>query len=211
MEGVNPERRLPTVFFPDGAFLIDPDNLSLAGKIGLQTQAKEPLYDLIIVGAGPAGLGAAVYAASEGLRTLMIDKEATGGQAGTSSRIENYLGFPNGISGADLAQRATAQAKRLGTEILTAQEVKGIRIEDPFRYVVLQDGSELGCKAMIIASGVTVNKLAVPGIETLIGAGIYYGAALSEAANYKGEPVLVVGGPTWRVKLPCSSRNLPAK
>jgi thioredoxin reductase (NADPH) len=139
-------------------------------------------------------LGAAVYAASEGLRTLMIDKEATGGQAGTSSRIENYLGFPNGISGADLAQRATAQARRLGTEILTAQEVKGIRMEDPYRYAVLGDGSELGCKAMIIATGVTVNKLVVPGIEALTGAGIYYGAALAEANNYKGEEVLVVGG-----------------
>lgn len=194
VEGVNPERRLPSVFFPDGTVLHEPDNLSLATKIGLQTQAREPLYDLIIVGAGPAGLGAAVYAASEGLRTLMIDKEATGGQAGTSSRIENYLGFPNGISGADLAQRATAQAKRLGAEILTAQEVKGIRIEDLYRYAMLGGGAALGCKAMIIATGVTVNKLAAPGIETLIGAGIYYGAALAEASNYKGEHVLVVGG-----------------
>jgi len=194
LEGVNPERRLPTVFFPDGTVLLEPDNLTLAQKSGLQTQATMPLYDLIIVGAGPAGLGAAVYGASEGLRTLMIDKEATGGQAGTSSRIENYLGFPGGISGADLAQRATTQARRLGAEILTALEVVKVRVEDPYRYAVLSDGTELGCKAMIIATGVTVNKLGVPGVEALTGAGIYYGAALTEAANYKGEQVFVVGG-----------------
>ena len=186
--------RLPVVFFPDGSIMIEPDNLALAEKVGLQTQATQPFYDLIIVGAGPAGLGAAVYGASEGLRTLLIEKRATGGQAGTSSRIENYLGFPQGLSGADLARRATAQAKRLGTEILTAQPALNVRIEDPYRYVTLADGKELGCRALIIASGVTVRTLDAPRVEALTGAGIYYGAALTEAANYKDKPVLVVGG-----------------
>ncbi len=188
------ERRLPVVFFPDGDVLVDPDNLALAQKCGLQTQATQPFYDVIIVGAGPAGLGAAVYGASEGLHTLMIDREATGGQAGTSSRIENYLGFPRGLSGADLAQRATAQAKRLGAEILTAQAVTGVRVEDPYRFVTLSDGTELGCRALVIATGVTVRTLGVPGIEKLNGAGVYYGAALTEAANYRDQPVFVVGG-----------------
>ena len=191
----SPERhRLPVVFFPDGDVLVEPDNLSLAEKCGLHTQATEPFYDVIIVGAGPAGLGAAVYGASEGLRTLMIDKEATGGQAGTSSRIENYLGFPKGLSGADLARRATAQAQRLGTEILTAQEVTGVRVEDPYRFVTLSDGTELACRALVLATGVTVRKLDVPGVKRLNGAGIYYGAALTEAAYYRGEQVFVVGG-----------------
>jgi thioredoxin reductase (NADPH) len=186
--------QLPVVFFPDGDVLVAPDNLALAEKCGLQTQATQPFYDVIIVGAGPAGLGAAVYGASEGLHTLMIDKEATGGQAGTSSRIENYLGFPKGLSGADLAQRATAQAKRLGAEILTAREVMGVRLEDPYRYVTLSDGTELGCRALVIATGVTVRQLDVPGIDALTGAGIYYGAALTEAANYRDQQVFVVGG-----------------
>ena len=195
VEGINPEgHRLPVVFFPDGDALVEPDNLVLAEKCGLQTQATQPFYDVIIVGAGPAGLGAAVYGASEGLRTLMIDREATGGQAGTSSRIENYLGFPRGLSGADLAQRATAQAKRLGAEILTAQAVTGVRVEDPYRFVTLSDGTELGCRALVIATGVSVRQLDVPGVEALTGAGVYYGAALTEAANYRGQQVFVVGG-----------------
>ncbi len=195
VEGLNPEgHRLPAVFFPDGDVLVEPDNLALAEKCGLQTQATQPFYDVIIVGAGPAGLGAAVYGASEGLRTLMIDREATGGQAGTSSRIENYLGFPKGLSGADLAQRATAQARRLGAEILTAREVTGVRVEDPYRFVILSDGTELECRALVIATGVTVRTLDVPGVEALNGAGVYYGAALTEAANYRDQPVFVVGG-----------------
>jgi thioredoxin reductase (NADPH) len=195
VEAASPEkRRLPVVFFPDGDVLVEPDNLALAVKCGLQTEATQPFYDVIIVGAGPAGLGAAVYGASEGLRTLMIDKEATGGQAGTSSRIENYLGFPNGLSGADLARRATAQAKRLGAEILTAQEVTGVRVEDPYRIVTLGDGTELVCRALVLATGVTVRRLNVPGVEALSGAGIYYGAALTEAAHYRGKDVFVVGG-----------------
>jgi thioredoxin reductase (NADPH) len=185
---------LPVIFFPDGAALTNPDNLELAEKVGLQTEASEAFYDLIIVGAGPAGLGAAVYAASEGIQCLLIDREATGGQAGTSSKIENYLGFPAGISGADLARRATAQAKRLGAEILTAQEVTAVRVEDPYRYVILSDGTEIGCRAMIIATGVTTKELELPGVRELVGKGIYYGTALTEAPNFEGEHIHVVGG-----------------
>jgi len=188
------KHELPVVFFPDGSVLVKPDYRGLANKVGLQTQATGNFYDLIIVGAGPAGLGAAVYGASEGLSTLMIDKEATGGQAGTSSRIENYLGFPKGLSGTELARRATDQARRLGAEILIPQEVVKVRVEDPYRIVVLGDGTELTCRALILASGVTVRKLEAPGAEALTGAGVYYGAALTEAAYYRGEPVFVVGG-----------------
>jgi thioredoxin reductase (NADPH) len=188
------QRRLPVVFLPSGEVLVEPENRALAESCGLQTQATQPFYDVIIIGAGPAGLGAAVYGASEGLRTLMIDKEATGGQAGTSSRIENYLGFPKGLSGADLARRATAQALRLGAEILTAQEVTGVRVEDPYRFVTLSDGTELSCRALVIATGVSVRTLDAPGIDALTGAGIYYGAALTEAAYYRGQHIVVVGG-----------------
>ena len=195
VEAVNKEqRRLPVLFFPDGSTLIDPDITTLAEKVGLRTQATQPFYDLIIVGAGPAGLAGAVYGASEGLRTLLIDKETTGGQAGTSSRIENYLGFPNGLSGADLARRATAQATRLGAEILTAREVTQIRVDDPYRFVKLADGTELSCKALMIATGASLRTLEIPGMEALTGAGVYYGAALTEAAHYKGKPMFVVGG-----------------
>jgi thioredoxin reductase (NADPH) len=188
------QKRLPVVFFPDGEVFIEPDFRTLADKVGLQTQATEPFYDLLIIGGGPAGLGAAVYGASEGLKTVMIERQATGGQAGTSSRIENYLGFPKGLSGADLARRATSQAKRLGAEILTTSEVVKVRVEDPYRYALLNDGTELGCRAMVIATGVDVRKLNVPGAEKVTGAGVYYGAALTEAANYRGEHVYVVGG-----------------
>jgi thioredoxin reductase (NADPH) len=195
VESVAPEKRsLPVVFFPDGTTLVQPDNRTLAEKIGMQTQATQPYFDLIIIGAGPAGLGAAVYGASEGLSTAMIEREATGGQAGTSSRIENYLGFPRGLSGADLARRATAQAKRFGAEILTTQEVVKVRVDGLYRIAVLGDGSELSCKAMVIASGVTTRTLNVPGVENLTGAGIYYGAALTEAAHYRGRQVFMVGG-----------------
>ncbi|HXV97915.1 MAG TPA: FAD-dependent oxidoreductase, partial [Anaerolineae bacterium] len=195
VEAVNKEQhRLPVLFFPDGSTLINPHITTVAAKVGLRTQATQPFYDLIIVGAGPAGLAGAVYGASEGLRTLLIDKETTGGQAGTSSRIENYLGFPNGLSGTDLARRATAQATRLGAEILTAQEVTQIRVNDPYRCVRLADGTELSCKALMIATGASVRPFDAPDIEALTGAGVYYGAALTEAAHYKGKPMFVVGG-----------------
>ncbi|MCI0698958.1 FAD-dependent oxidoreductase [candidate division KSB1 bacterium] len=195
VDAINKEsHQLPVVFFPDGNVLVAPDNRTLAEKVGLQTRATQPFYDLIIVGAGPAGLAAAVYGASEGLRTVMIEKQATGGQAGTSSRIENYLGFPNGLSGAELARRATAQAKRLGAEILTTQAVSRVRVNDPYRFVTLTDGTDLSCHALLIATGVSVRELKVPGIEAVTGAGVYYGAALTEAAHYAGQPVFVVGG-----------------
>lgn len=188
------KHQLPVVFFPDGTSLRDPSLRALAEKTGRQTEAKNPYYDLIIVGAGPAGLASAVYGASEGLQTLLIDKETTGGQAGTSSRIENYLGFPKGLSGADLARRATAQANRLGAEILTAQRVTHVRREDPYRIVELADGTELNCKAVVIATGAALRTLDVPGIDKFTGAGVYYGAALTEAAHYKGEEIFVIGG-----------------
>ena len=188
------EHRLPVVFFPDGTTLVEPDFRTLAEKAGMQTQATQPFYDLVIIGAGPAGLGAAVYGASEGLRTALIEREAAGGQAGTSSRIENYLGFPKGISGADLSRRATDQARRLGAEILTAQEVVKVRVDGPYRIVILDDGSELSARALMIATGVTVRQLDAPGIKDLTGAGVYYGAALTEAAYYTGQHVYVVGG-----------------
>jgi thioredoxin reductase (NADPH) len=186
--------RLPVVFFPDGKTLIEPSMLDLAQMVGMHTKAAKPFYDLVIVGGGPAGLAAAVYGGSEGLQTVMIEKEATGGQAGTSSRIENYLGFPGGLSGLDLARRATAQAERFGVEILRAQEAVGVRVEDPYRYVQLRDGTELSSHVVLIATGVSVRKLDVPGIDSLTGAGVYYGAALTEAAYYRDQDVIVVGG-----------------
>jgi thioredoxin reductase (NADPH) len=188
------EPRLPVLFFPDGGTLVAPSRRDLAEKVGLRTQAASAFYDVIVVGAGPAGLAASVYASSEGLRTVLIEKEATGGQAGTSSRIENYVGFPSGLSGSDLAHRATAQARRFGAEIVTTQEVTAIRREPPYHHVKLADGTELGCYALIVATGVSVRRLDVPGAEALMGAGLYYGAALTEAAHYRGQHVLVLGG-----------------
>ncbi len=185
---------LPMLFFPDGSVLTDPDIRSVAEKVGLRSPPLQPFYDLVIIGAGPAGLAAAVYGASEGLRTVVIEREAAGGQAGTSARIENYLGFPNGISGADLARRAMTQAKRLGAEILFARETAGLRVEDPYRIVTLDDGSELSCHALVIATGVKVRELDVPGLQPLVGASVYYGAALSEVIHYKDSRVFVVGG-----------------
>ena len=191
---LSPEGVLPVVFFPDGEPMVGPTIGALADRVGLKTHATQPFYDLVIIGGGPAGLANAVYGASEGLRTLMIEQSAPGGQAGTSSRIENYLGFPSGITGADLAQRATAQARRFGAEILTAQEMVGLRREDPYRIVRLADGSEVSSYAVLIATGMSVRTLEVPGIEPLLGAGVYYGAALSEAALYRDADVCVIGG-----------------
>ncbi len=188
------QMKLPVLFFPDGEIMIAPTKIELAEKVGMQTQAAAAFYDLIIVGGGPAGLAAAVYGGSEGLHTLMIERAAPGGQAGTSSRIENYLGFPKGLSGADLARRATSQAKRFGVEILTPQEVSKIHTAGPYKYVTLTDGTVLHSYALVLASGVSTRQLAVPGIEPVTGAGVYYGAALTEAAFYRDTDVFVVGG-----------------
>jgi thioredoxin reductase (NADPH) len=189
-----PNRKLPLVLFPNGDHLIQPTNVQIAEKIGLQTIAQKPFYDLIIVGGGPAGLAAAVYGASEGLRTVMIEREAPGGQAGTSSRIENYLGFPVGLSGSDLARRAVTQARRFGVEILTPQEATAIRTQDQYRIITVSDGKEISCHALILALGVSWRRLDVPGLEKLTGAGVYYGAAQTEALACTNEDVYIVGG-----------------
>ncbi len=187
-------RKLPVVLFPDGNAMVQPTTLEVAERLGMQTHAKSEQYDFIVIGGGPAGLAAAVYSASEGLRTILIERYATGGQAGTSSQIENYLGFPSGVSGADLARRATTQAKRFGAEVVTAQDVASIERRDPYRVVKLSDGSEMQAKAVLIASGMEVRRLDVPGIEGLVGTGVFYGAALTEAATYRDRDVFVVGG-----------------
>jgi thioredoxin reductase (NADPH) len=184
--------KLPVLLFPDGSTLVAPTNRELAEKIGMQTRARLPFYDLVIVGGGPAGLAAAVYGASEGLRTLLVEHNAPGGQAGTSSQIENYLGFPSGVSGADLARRALTQARRFGAEVLV-QEVVALRREDPYRIVRLADGTDVSCYAVVLATGVSVRTLEVPGIEALLGIGVYYGAAMTEAATYRGQDVCVLG------------------
>jgi thioredoxin reductase (NADPH) len=186
--------RLPLIIFPDGSYLTQPTLIEIAEKIGLNTRAQMPFYDLIIVGGGPAGLAAAVYGASEGLRTVLIEREAPGGQAGTSSRIENYLGFPSGLTGGDLARRAVTQAKRFGVEILSPQEVVGIRLQDRYRIIKLIDGTEVSCHAVLIATGVSYRKLDVPNIDKLTGAGVYYGAAISEALSCQNEEIYIVGG-----------------
>lgn len=182
------------VVFPDGSVLNEPSHAALAERAGLRTHAEQRFYDLLIVGAGPAGLAAAVYAASEGLRTALIEVEAPGGQAGTSSRIENYLGFPAGLSGSDLARRAVAQARRFGAELLTSQEVKGVRDQDGYRVLALADGSELSAHALVIATGVSYRTLDVPGSAHLHGAGVYYGSAMSEAFSCRDQDIFIVGG-----------------
>ena len=183
----------PVVVFQDGATLPDPDMRTLAERIGLRTRAEKPFYDLVVVGAGPAGLAAAVYGASEGLKTLLVEREAPGGQAGTSSNIENYLGFPAGLTGADLARRAVAQARRFGTEILTPQDVQRVRMNGSYRVLTLSDGSEVSTRVLLVATGVSYRKLAIPGADALTGAGIYYGASLGEAMACEGEDVYIVG------------------
>src|SRR5829696_144162 len=185
---------LPLVVYEDGTYAEAPENREIAEKIGLQTRAEQEFYDLVIVGGGPSGLAAAVYGASEGLKTVLVEREAPGGQAGTSSRIENYLGFPKGLSGGDLARRAVDQARRFEVEILTPQEVAEVRVEDPYRIVRLGDGTELSCHALMVTTGVSYRRLDVPGLEKLTGAGIYYGAAMTEALSCKNEDVYIVGG-----------------
>jgi thioredoxin reductase (NADPH) len=192
LDGV--EHKLPIVLFSDGTRLDQPTSAELADKLGLHTRAETDFYDLLIVGGGPAGLAAAVYGASEGLRTVMVEREAPGGQAGLSSRIENYLGFPSGLSGNDLARRAVAQARRFGVEILAPQEVTAVRLDGPYRFVKLTSGAEISCHALMIATGVQWRRLAVPGAERLLDAGVYYGAASTEALSCKGEDVYIVGG-----------------
>jgi len=196
VEGASSESsvKLPVIFFPDGTVLIDPDLKVLAEKVGLQTRAGLPFYDVVVIGSGPAGLAAAVYAGSEGLKCLVIERAAPGGQAGSSPKIENYLGFPTGISGDDLTRRAVSQAKRFGVEILSAQETKKVLVRDSYRIVQLADGSEISCHAALVATGASFHALKMPGADALTGAGIYYGAAYTEAMHYKDQNVFVVGG-----------------
>jgi thioredoxin reductase (NADPH) len=195
VEALGPDAaQLPVVLFPDGTKLLESIPADVAQKVGLRTRAQTDFYDLAIVGGGPAGLAAAVYGASEGLHTVMIEREAPGGQAGMSSRIENYLGFPMGLSGGDLARRAVVQAQRFGVEILSPQEAVGVRTEGSYRIVKMADGNELSCHALMIASGVQWRRLEAPGIDRLQGAGIYYGGGATEALACKNEMVYVVGG-----------------
>jgi thioredoxin reductase (NADPH) len=185
--------RLPVVLFADGTWLVDPELETLATRVGLRTQAAQDFYDMVVVGAGPAGLAAAVYGASEGLKTLVIEPEAPGGQAGSSSRIENYLGFPSGVTGAELGRRAHTQASRFGAEFVV-QRATGLRTDGQYRFVRLADGREVSSHSVLLAPGVQYRKLDVPGAERLAGRGIYYGAALVEAVACRGEEVYVVGG-----------------
>ena len=190
--GLDPQK-LPVVLLSDGAVLVDPDLETLAGQVGLRVQAAQDFYDIVVVGAGPAGLAAAVYGASEGLRTVVIEPEAPGGQAGSSSRIENYLGFPSGVTGADLGRRAYAQASRFGAEFVT-QRATGMRVDGQYRFLQLADGREVSSHCVLLAPGVQYRKLDIPGADRLTGRGIYYGAALVEALACKDEDVFIVGG-----------------
>jgi len=185
---------LPVVLFPDGTKLLKGVPAEIANKVGLRTRAQTTFYDLAIIGGGPAGLAAAVYGASEGLHTVIVEREAPGGQAGMSSRIENYLGFPTGLSGGDLARRAVVQAQRFGVEILSPQEAVGIRTEGSYRIIKLADGNEISCHALLVATGVQWRRLEAPGIDKLQGAGVYYGGGSTEALSCKGEIVYVIGG-----------------
>jgi thioredoxin reductase (NADPH) len=186
--------QLPLIVFEDGTCMKRPTIRQIAEKIGKATAITHDIYDVVIIGAGPAGLAAAVYGASEGLKTLLIERKAPGGQAGSSSRIENYLGFPAGLSGADLTRRAITQAKRLGAEFLSPQSVKDITQKDGYKTIVLDDGPQIISRTVVITTGVDYRKLEVKGIESFTGAGIYYGAAMTEAAACKGQEVYVIGG-----------------
>jgi thioredoxin reductase (NADPH) len=182
------------VLFPEGDHLTEPSCSEVAERIGLRMRADTNFFDLVIVGGGPSGLAAAVYAASEGLKTVMVERAAPGGQAGLSSRIENYLGFPSGISGGDLTRRAVTQARRFGVEIVCPQEATGLRAEGPYRYVKLADGSEIACHSVLLATGVEWRKLDVPGVDRLQGAGVYYGAGSTEAMTCEDEDIYIIGG-----------------
>ncbi|MET9134278.1 FAD-dependent oxidoreductase [Streptomyces antibioticus] len=188
------ERRLPLVITADGTPLVAPEPPELAAKVGLATTPTAEFYDLVVIGGGPAGLGAAVYGASEGLRTVLVERSATGGQAGQSSRIENYLGFPDGVSGAQLTERARRQAAKFGAEILTAREVTGLEINGSARVVRFSDGSAVAAHSVILATGVSYRQLTAPGCDDLTGCGVYYGSALTEAPACTGHDVYIVGG-----------------
>ncbi|HEX2077881.1 MAG TPA: FAD-dependent oxidoreductase [Longimicrobium sp.] len=190
--GVGPDR-LPLLAFADGSFLADPSDEELAQHVGLSTEAEKPFYDLVIVGAGPAGLAAAVYGASEGLRTVLIEREAPGGQAGMSAAIENYLGFPDGVSGSELAGRALRQAERFGAEVVVARQAVALRVEEPNRVVALDDGSELRAHAVLLALGVSWRMLEAPGCDRLIGRGLYYGAAAAAVPTCRDRDVYLLG------------------
>ncbi|MFJ7071954.1 FAD-dependent oxidoreductase [Streptomyces sp. NPDC098781] len=187
-------QRLPLVVTPDGTPLVAPEAPELAAKVGLATTPTADFYDLVVIGGGPAGLGAAVYGASEGLRTVLVERSATGGQAGQSSRIENYLGFPDGVSGAQLTERARRQATKFGAEILTAREVTGLEASGAARIVRFSDGSAVAAHSVILATGVSYRQLQAPGCADLTGAGVYYGSALTEAPACRGQDVYIVGG-----------------
>jgi thioredoxin reductase (NADPH) len=184
----------PAVIFDNGTILKTPSLIDIASQIGLNAKVKQQIYDVIIIGAGPAGLAASVYGASEGLSTLLIERKAPGGQAGTSSRIENYLGFPTGLSGAELTRRAVTQATRFGTEVLSPQSVKEIKLKDKYKTIVLEDGSEINAKAVVITTGVDYRKLETKGVDEFTGKGIYYGAASTEASSCGNKDVYVLGG-----------------
>ena len=195
MKSIAPEEiKLPVVMFPDGTCVSEPETQELADRLGLRTRANLEFYDLAIVGGGPAGLAAAVYGASEGLKTVMVEREAPGGQAALSSRIENYLGFPSGLTGGDLTRRAVAQARRFGVEIVSPREATALRADGPYRYLRLNDGTELSCHAMLLATGVQWRKLDIPGVDRLQGAGVYYGGTATEAIACRDEDVYIVGG-----------------
>ena len=191
--GFSPED-LPVIICPDGEAVARPDKPDLARRLGLLVDAKQELYDVVVIGAGPAGLAAAVYGASEGLRTLIIERQTPGGQAGSSSRIENYLGFPTGLSGAELAHRAWSQATRLGAEFMAPQEVTNLCIQDGYKVLTLSDGKEIKARAVVLTTGVSYRTLNVPGLDRLSGAGVYYGAARTEARSCSAQPVYIIGG-----------------
>ncbi|HTS97692.1 MAG TPA: FAD-dependent oxidoreductase [Streptosporangiaceae bacterium] len=195
IEVVDGERlRLPVVITPDGEALVEPADAELASRVGLATTPSKDFYDLIVIGGGPAGLGAAVYGASEGLRTVLVERTATGGQAGQSSRIENYLGFPDGVSGAQLTDRARRQAAKFGAEVLTTRDVVSLEVRGSARSVRFADGSTIDAHTVILATGVSYRRLGAPGLDEMTGRGVYYGSALTEAAACSGQDVYIVGG-----------------